>query len=384
MVARYASRSAKRVGFGAPDPSLTAVRAGRGAGVDRSAGCDRRARCGGGAGKTAQGMRRRGSAGRIAWRSWPVRISRRLDRRRADAAGQASSRCRGWRRPACGLARRWTSLATGEAGIGAVNERMLALLPRPAQALCRARRSIWMPPTWRMPMASVGWPITTRVSGAGAARGGLGRDRHGAGRGSARRRSRPAFARERAVTAAVAVLPAAVRQAPLSMRADAGYFAGDLAVPPRAGRRFAIGANASPPCGAPGRDRRMRLDRRERHAGPGRRVELQTCRLAEGTSMLIRRVALDAATSRPIHGHGAGVHPQRSTATGPGRASQHRLRLQLHPHRSRRVTGTKAVSVEYWYRHRTSTFPRQQTRRRAAPPPPATPRSTPHGCGARY
>ena len=141
---RKPKRLAKRVHIGAPDPSLTAVaglvavreltdRLGVIDALDAAVGPVKTRARGCGAGALLVGIASAQLAGEDFLGG--------LDRRRADAAGQALSPVPGLATStACGLARRiedpaWRRV---EAGIGAVNERMLALLPAARrQALCQ-------------------------------------------------------------------------------------------------------------------------------------------------------------------------------------------------------------------------------------------------------
>ena len=175
------------------------------------------------------------------------------------------------------------------------------------------------------------------------------------------------------------------------MRADAGYFAGDLA---RTAReldvRFAIGAKRITTVWR-ALDGIGECDWTDARDMPGAQVAVSNYKPAdwpEGTSMLIRRVALDAAD--------ISTDPRaRRRRTSP----KDQLQLALDGQVSTVYgysfiltdldvsTGTKAVSVETG----TGTAPRSRTvsatantAPRCATCPPATPRSTPHGCGARY
>ena len=111
-----------------------------------------------------------------------------LDRQRTDVAGQLLTPVPGLASTtAAGLARRITPAQweAVEHGLAAVTGRMLALLPAERAAALAAgwSPSTWTPPTWRSTAArSAAWPITTRASGSGGARGRLGRDRDRAGR----------------------------------------------------------------------------------------------------------------------------------------------------------------------------------------------------------
>ena len=161
-----------------------------------------------------------------------------LDRQRGDAAGQLIT-------PVPGLAsttrRAWPggspgAVDSGRAWPGGGDRAGAGPAARGAGrgAGRRAGPSTWTPPMWRSTAArSAAWPITTRASGSGAARGGLGRDRDRAGRRPGRRHRRPA--RDRAGPAAprLAALPAAARASGrVATRADTGYFAGSWLAPP--------------------------------------------------------------------------------------------------------------------------------------------------------
>ncbi len=363
---RKPKRLAKRVHIGAPDPSLTAVaglvavreltdRLGVIDALDAAVGPVKTRARGCGAGALLVGI----ASAQLAGEDFLVG----LDRRRADAAGQALSPVPGLATStACGLARRiedpaWRRV---EAGIGAVNERMLALLPAARrQALCQGatidldatdvevygRRKRGVAYNYQGQRCGrphvAGWAETGTVLAADLLAG----DQDPRSRASALLRR------------AVAVLPAAVRQAPLSMRADAGYFAGDLA---RTAReldvRFAIGAKRITTVWR-ALDGIGECDWTDARDMPGAQVAVSNYKPAdwpEGTSMLIRRVALDAAD--------ISTDPRaRRRRTIP----KDQLQLALDGQVSTVYgysfiltdldvsTGTKAVSVEYWYRHRT-------------------------------
>ena len=210
-----------------------------------------------------------------------------LDRYRADAAGQVLAAVPGLRSTtAAGLARRFSDgqWRAVETGIGDVRAAMLALLPaaagrgavrdgddRSGHHRCRGLRTA-------QARGGVQPPGTT---GRAPARGHLGRDRDRAGRGpdgrhaTTRARTPPELLRR-----ALAALPAPARAGRIRLRADAGYFAGELA---RAALfaevEFAIGARTDRAAVAdPRRGRRDRLDRRGRHGQTRRSRSPSTAR----------------------------------------------------------------------------------------------------------
>ena len=161
-----------------------------------------------------------------------------LDRQRADAAGQQLTPVPGLASTtAAGLARgsapaQWQAVV--EAGLAAVTGRMLGMLPAPRAAALTdgpVTSSTWTPLMWRSTAArSAAWPITTRASG------------------SAGRMSRPGprprscwpptwatapmtRARPRRICCAARWAACPRRPGPggWAVRADAGYFAGQLA-----------------------------------------------------------------------------------------------------------------------------------------------------------
>ena len=361
---RKRKRRAKWVRIGTPDGSLTAVaglvavreltdRLGVVDAVDQAVGPIKARARGCGAGQLLVGI----AAAQLAGEDFLVG----LDRQRGDSAGQALGPVPGLASStACGLARRidgagWRRV---EVGIAAVHERMLALLPAPRRdALC-ARATIDLDATdvevygrrkrgvaynylgqrcGRPHVAS--WAETGTVLAADLLAGDVD-PRPGAAGLLAR---------------AVAGLPAQVGR--VSMRADAGYFAGDLA---RAAReldvRFAIGAKRITTMwrALDGLDESAWADATDM---PGAQVAVSNYKQAqwpEGTRLLIRRVALDAS----------------QISTDP-RARRRRTiaRDQLELALAGQVsivygysfiltdldvsTSQQAVSVEHWYRHRT-------------------------------
>ena len=194
---------------------------------------------------------------------------------------------------------------------------------------------------------------------------------------------------------ALAALPQAVRDGAaaagrkIALRADAGYFAGDLArAAATADMAFAIGAKritsmwkalagiGEDACGTRPHGKRA-----------GRRLALPARRMARrhgpadppgtpGPRAGLRRPPVPA----PPH-----PAPRSAGAADPGTGGRTRhLRLQLHPHQPRRVHPARAAACEHWYRHRTAVeniFRDSKHAPRCGTCPRAMSRSTPRGCG---
>ena len=128
-----------------------------------------------------------------------------LDRRRADVAGQQITPVPGLSSTTtAGLARRITAgqWQAVEAGLAAVTQRMLELLPTPRAAALTGGRSpsTWMPPTWRHPMrlSCQGSCSSRSPTVTSSWRAGMGRGSRSGGRRCRSRRSaagRPGAAR---------------------------------------------------------------------------------------------------------------------------------------------------------------------------------------------
>lgn len=357
-------RRAKQVRIGAPDPSLTGVsglvavreladRLGVIGCLDRAVGPIKARSRGFSAGQLLVGI----AAAQLAGESWLVG----LDRQRADAVGQALSPVAGLAAStAAGLARRmtqtgWTSV---ERGIAAVTGAMVGLAPAERREVLLAKATIDLDATdvevygrkkrgvaynyqgqrcGRPHVAT--WAQTGTVLAADLLAGDVDP-----------RRGAPGL-----LARALAGLPAGV--GPVSMRADAGYFAGDLA---RAARElnvsFAIGAKRITAVwralnGIGETDWIDAIDM------PGAQVAVSNYRPVEwptGTVMLIRRVRLDAEQiSRDPRA--------RRRRTIPADQLQLALDGELSTVYGYSFiltdldvsSSVKAASVEYWYRHRT-------------------------------
>ena len=257
MTIRDAKTRRSQVQVGAPDPSLTAhagmvvvselvARLGVISSIDAAVGPIKERNRGFGLGQVLVGM----AAAQLAGQDFLVG----LDRVRADAAGQELMPVPGLAAStACGLARRvrpeqWAAL---ESGLGAVHQRMLDLLPASRRdALCQAvtididatdvevygRRKRGVAYNYqgqrcgRPDVAT--WAQTETVLAADLLAG----DQD------------PRSSVVALLGRALAALPAAARAGKVSVRVDAGYFAGDLARAARErGVRFAIGAKRVAP-----------------------------------------------------------------------------------------------------------------------------------------
>ena len=309
-----------------------------------------------------------------------------LDRQRADAAGQLITPVPGLASTtAAGLARRITPAQwqAVESGLAAVTGRMLALLPAERAA------------------ALAGGPVTidldtTDVEVYGRKKRGVAYNHQG------QRVGRPhvaAWAETEIVLAAdlgdgtddpratapdllrraLAALPAAAR-APgrVAMRADAGYFAGQLARAAHDAKiAFAIGAKRIAPlwrllAGIAEDDWHDAIDM------DGAQVAVaEYCPdwWPASTRLLIRRVLLDPeqVSADPRSRRRRTLHPDQRALPIPELAQQPAdLRLQLHPDQPGRVqpgqgdSGRALVPAPH---HGGEHLPRQQARRRPAAPP---------------
>ena len=364
---RTRKRRAKRVRIGAPDGSLTAVaglvavreltdRLGVVDAVDAAVGPIKSRARGYGAGGLLVGI----AAAQLAGEDFLVG----LDRQRGDVVGQVLTPVPGLASStACGLARRidasgWLRV---EAGIAAVHERMLALLPAPRrEALCvgatidldatdvevygRKKRGVaynYLGQRCGRPHVAA-WAQTGSVLAADLLAGDVDPRSHACA----------------LLVRAVAGLPEPVRRSGrVAMRADAGYFAGDLA---RAAReldvQFAIGAKRITTVwrALSGIEEGDWVEAIDMNAAQVAVSNYKPAGWPEGTAMLIRRVALDAA--------GISADPRaRRRRTIP----KDQLELALSGQASivygysfiltdlDVTSGAKAASVEHWYRHRT-------------------------------
>jgi DDE family transposase len=290
-----------------------------------------------------------------------------LDRQRADVAGQQLTPVPGLASTtAAGLARRITPAQwqAVEAGLGVVTGRMLALLPAPRAA------------------ALAGGPVTidldtTDVEVYGRKKRGVAYNYQG------QRVGRPhvaAWAETEIVLAAdlgdgtddpratapdllrraLACLPAAARAGRVAMRADAGYFAGQLARAAHDARiAFAIGAKRIAPL--------WRLLAGLAEDAWHDAIEMDNAQVAVAeycpdwwpadTRLLIRRVALDPeqVSADPRSRRRRTLHPgQRAlpipelAAAGPVYAYSFILtNLDV-------SSPARAAAAEHWYRHRTT------------------------------
>ena len=278
----------ERVRVGAPDPSLT----GNGGMVavtelldrldvigllDVAVGPIKQRDRGFGAGELLVGM----ASAQLAGQDFLVG----LDRVRADTAGQALVPVPGLASTtAAGLARRFTDeqWRAMESGVAAVTERMLALLPPRAGRGVGRRSGDDRPGHHRRggvrPQEAGRGLQPSGAAGGPPARGHLGRDRdHPGRRPGLRGRRSPRHRRSACWSGRWPGCPRRVRRERVALRADAGYFAGQLA---RAAHREADHVRDRrqthrPVVAAAVRYRRNRLARSDRHgrrAGRGRRL----------------------------------------------------------------------------------------------------------------
>jgi hypothetical protein len=292
-----------------------------------------------------------------------------LDRQRADAAGQritpvpglASTTAAGW--PGGSPRRSGRQWQAVEAGLAAVTGRMLALLPAErAAALVGRSRSTWTPLTWRSTAARSGaWPGTTRASGSGGRTWPPGAETEivlaaDLGDGT----DDPRAAAPDLLRRALACLPAAARAGRVTARADAGYFAGQLARACHdAHISFAIGA------------KRIALLWRllagiaedDWHDAAG--MDGAQVAVAEycpdwwpaNTRLLIRRVLLDPGqvSADPRSRRRRTLHPDQRALPIPELARAGAIYAYSFILTNLDVTAPgQAVAAEHWYRHRTT------------------------------
>jgi hypothetical protein len=365
-----AARSWQQPRIGAPDRSLTANaglavitelcgRLGMIEALDTAVGPIKQRERGFGAGQLLCGI----AAAQLAGEDFVTG----LDRQRADAAGQQVTPVPGLAATtAAGLARRVTPAQwqAVETGLAAVTGRMLDLLPAErAAALTDGPVTIDLD--------------TTDVEVYGRKKRGVAYNHQG------QRVGRPhvaAWAETEIVLAAdlgdgtddpratapgllhraLAALPAAARAGRVAVRADAGYFAGQLA---RAAHdahiRFAIGAKRIAPL--------WRLLAGLAEDDWHDAIEMDNAQVAVAqycpgwwpadTRLLIRRVALDPArVSADLRSRRRRtLHPDQRALPFPELAQQPAIYAYSFILTSLDVTGPdKAIAAEHWYRHRTT------------------------------
>jgi len=366
---RNHKRGGKRVRVGAPDPSLTpnaglaAVselvdRLGVVASLDAAIGPIKQRDRGFGPGELLVGV----AAAQLAGEDFLVG----LDRQRADVAGQQLTPVPGLcSTTAAGLARRltpeqWRSVETG---LARVHERMLALLP--------ARRRARLTGTATIDID------TTDVEVYGSKKRGVAYNYQG------QRCGRPhvaTWAETETVLAAdllagdddprphapellrraLAALPARVRAGKVAMRADAGYFAGDLA---RAAHfeniGFAIGAKRIAPLWRllSGIAEHAWTDAIDMDAAQVAVADYRPDWWPANTTLLIRRVRLDACqvSADPRSRRRRTLHPDQRALPLDELADADAIYGYSFILTNLDVsTSRQAAAVEHWYRHRTS------------------------------
>ena len=367
---RGGSPRRQRVRAGAPDASLTANaglaavtelcgRLGVIEAVDAAVGAIKQRERGFGAGELLAGI----AAAQLAGEDFLTG----LDRQRADAAGQLITPVPGLASTtAAGLARRITPAQweAVERGVAAVTGRMLDLLPAERAA------------------ALAGGPVTidldtTDVEVYGSKKRGVAYNHQG------QRVGRPhvaGWAETEIVLAAdlgdgtddpratapgllrraLACLPAAARAGRVAMRADAGYFAGQLA---RAAHdekiAFAIGAKRIAPLW------RLLAGLAEDDWHDAIEMDGAQVAVAEycpewwpaGTRLLIRRVLLDPAqvSADPRSRRRRTLHPDQRALPFPELAQQPAIYAYSFILTSLDVSSpARAAAAEHWYRHRTA------------------------------
>ena len=356
--------------IGAPDPALTpnaglaaitglCDRLGVISALDRAVGPIKQRDRGFGAGELLAGL----AAAQLAGEDFLVG----LDRQRADAAGQQITPVPGLSSTtAAGLARRITPAQwqAVEAGLAAATGRMLAMLPAPqAAALTDGLVTIDLD--------------TTDVEVYGRKKRGVAYNHQG------QRVGRPhvaAWAETEIALAvdlgdgtddpratapdllrrALACLPAAARAGRVAMRADAGYFAGQLA---RAAHDahigFAIGAKRIAPL--------WRLLAGLAEDDWHDAIDMDGAQIAVAgycpdwwpadTRLLIRRVALDPAqvSADPRSRRRRTLHPDQRALPFPELARAGAIYAYSFILTNLDVSSPdKAVAAEHWYRHRTT------------------------------
>ena len=295
-----------------------------------------------------------------------------LDRQRADEAGQALAAVPGLASTtAAGLARKftdaqWHAVETGLADVaaaalsGAGRGRAGAgggAVRDGDDRLGHHRRGGLRPQEARGGVQSPG------PAGRASARGDLGRDRHGAGRGpDDRPRRPPPRTAPELLRRALAALPAAARGGRIRLRADAGYFAGELA---RAALfaevEFAIGARRIAPLwrmldGVAETDWTDAIDMTNAQVAV---AEYCPDWWPAATRLLIRRVRLDVdggqVSADPRARRRRTLHPdQRALPLDELAAADAVYGYSFIVTNLDVSTGERAAAVEHWYRHRTS------------------------------
>lgn len=363
---RDTKKRGKRVRVGAPDRSLTPVgglvvvrelveRLGLIESIDAATGPIKTRARGHGVGGLLVGM----ATAQLAGQDFLVG----LDRERADAAGQELTPVPGLAAStACGLARRvetgqWRAVETG---IGAVHQRTLALLPvSRRQALCRGatidldatdvevygRKKRGVAYNYQGQRCGrphvAGWAETGTVLAADLLAG-----------DQDPRSSASALLRR-----AYAALPASVCAGGVSTRADAGYFAGDLARTARdLGVGFAIGAKRISTVwqALAGLDEHDWTDATDM---PGAHVAVSNYAPAgwpAGTRMLVRRVRIDAADiSTDPRARRRRTIPKDQLQLALDGVSDVAYGYSFILTDLDVSTPVKAAVAEHWYRHRT-------------------------------
>jgi len=412
-VNRIRSRAGKRqqVRVGAPDRSLTpnaglaavselCSRLGVIAALDAAVGPVKQRNRGYGAGELLTGI----AAAQLAGEDFLTG----LDRQRADAAGQQITLVPGLSSTtAAGLARRITpgQWQAVEGGLAAVTRRMLDVLPAPRAA------------------ALTGGPVTidldtTDVEVYGRKKRGVAYNHQGqrvgrphvatwaetetvlaAGLGDGTDDPR-ATAPDLLRRALAALPPRARASGRVAMRADAGYFAGQLARAAHDAKiAFAVGAKRIAPLW------RLLAGIAEEDWHDATGMDNAQVAVAEycpdwwpaDTRLLIRRVRLDPAqvSADPRSRRRRTLHPaQRDMLFPRTGAATRRLRLQLHldqPGRIQPGQGRRRGALVPAPHHGGEHLPRQQARRRSPAPPLGIPPGEPgldvggaarrdHGC----
>ena len=290
-----------------------------------------------------------------------------LDRQRADAAGQQITPVPGLSSTtAAGLARRVTAAqwSAVEHGLAAVTGRMLALLPAPrAAALAEGPVTIDLDTTdvevygrkkrgvaYNYQGQRVGRPhVASWAEAEIVLAAGLGDGTDDP------RATAPDLLRR-----ALAALPERVRAGRVALRADAGYFAGQLARAAHEERiGFAIGAKRIAPL--------WRLLDGIADDAWHDAIEMDGAQVAvadycpdwwpANTALLIRRVLLDPAqvSADPRSRRRRTLHPAQRALPFPELASAGAIYAYSFILTNLDVSAPdKAVAVEHWYRHRTS------------------------------
>jgi Transposase DDE domain group 1 len=367
---RGGRRKRQQVRAGAPDRSLTANaglaavtglcgRLGLIEALDAAVGPIKQRERGFGAGELLTGI----AAAQLAGEDFLTG----LDRQRADAAGQQITPVPGLASTtAAGLARRITpgQWRAVEAGLAAVTGRMLALLPAPcAAALAEGPVTIDLD--------------TTDVEVYGRKKRGVAYNHQG------QRVGRPhvaSWAETEIVLAAdlgdgtddpratapdllrraLASLPGRVRAGRVALRADAGYFAGQLARAAHEARiGFAIGAKRIAPlwrllAGIAGDDWHDAIDMDNAQVAV---AEYCPDWWPANTALLVRRVLLDPAqvSADPRSRRRRTLHPDQRALPFPELASAGAIYAYSFILTNLDVSAPdKAVAAEHWYRHRTS------------------------------